>query len=148
MQIILLQDVKKLGEKGKVVNVAEGYARNYLIPKGLAVEASQSRMKDLEKQRQVQVDQRKKIEEQARTLGSQLDGLKMRIQKRVGDAGKLFGAINNKDIADVLLKKHGFTIDKKKILLKSPIKSLGEYPVAIKLHSAVQVQVILEVVAE
>jgi len=148
MQVILLEDVKKLGEKGKVVNVAEGYARNYLIPKGLAVEASKGRIKDLEKQKAIQAEKKKQIEEKARALGNRLDGLKLTIQTRVGDAGKLFGAIGNKDIADALKEKHGLNVDKKKIVVKSPIKALGEYPITIKLHPAVQVEINLEVVAE
>ncbi|MBF7081394.1 50S ribosomal protein L9 [Desulfallas sp. Bu1-1] len=148
MQVILLEDVKKLGRKGDVVKVAEGYARNFLIPKGLAVEATKGKMKDLEHQQKIMNEQKKKIEEQARVLGRQMDGLKVTIQTRVGDAGKLFGAINNKDIAEALQKNHGLSVDKKKIVLKNPIKSLGEYPVTIKLHPAVQVQITVEVVAE
>jgi large subunit ribosomal protein L9 len=148
MQVILLEDVKKLGRKGDVVKVAEGYARNFLIPKGLAVEATKGKMKDLEHQQKIMNEQKKKIEEQARVLGRQMDGLKVTIQTRVGDAGKLFGAINNKDIAEALQKNHGLSVDKKKIVLKNPIKSLGEYPVTIKLHPAVQVQITFVVVAD
>ncbi|WP_347491673.1 50S ribosomal protein L9 [Desulfoscipio sp. XC116] len=148
MQVILLEDVKKLGQKGQVIKVAEGYARNFLLPKGLAMEASKGKLKDLEKQNQVRAEQRKKIEEQARTLARQLEGLKLVMQTRVGDAGKLFGAINNKDIAEFLSNKHGLSVDKKKIVLKAPIKALGEYAVTIKLHPAVQVQINVEVVPE
>jgi len=148
MQVILLEDVKKLGQKGQVIKVAEGYARNFLIPKGLVMEASKGKLKDLEKQSQVQAAQRKKVEDQARALGQQLEGLKLVMQTRVGDAGKLFGAINNKDIAEILQNKHGFKVDKKKIILKSPIKALGEYTVTIKLHPAVQAQINVKVVSE
>ncbi|TYO96437.1 50S ribosomal protein L9 [Desulfallas thermosapovorans] len=148
MQVILLEDVKKLGQKGQVIKVAEGYARNFLIPKGLAVEASKGRLKDLEKQNEVKAAQRKKAEDEARALGQQMEGLKLVIPARVGDAGKLFGAINNKDIAEFLQHKHGFNVDKKKIILKTPIKALGEYGITIKLHPAVQVQINVEVVPE
>lgn len=88
------------------------------------------------------------MEEQARALGQQLEGLKLVMQTRVGDAGKLFGAINNKDIAEFLKNKYGLAVDKKKIILKSPIKALGEYAVTVKLHPAVQVQINVEVVPE
>lgn len=148
MQVILLEDVKKLGQKGQVIKVAEGYARNFLIPKGLAVEASKGKLKDLEKQNEVKAAQRKKAEDEARALGQQMEGLKLVIPTRVGDAGKLFGAINNKDIAEFLQNKHGFKVDKKKIILKAPIKALGEYGITIKLHPAVQVQINVEVVPE
>lgn len=148
MQVILLEDVKKLGRKGDVVKVAEGYARNFLIPKGLAVEATKGKMKDLEHQQRILDEQKKKIEEQALALERQMDGLKVTIQTRVGDAGKLFGAINNKDIAEALQKQHGLSVDKKRIALKNPIKALGEYPVTVKLHPVVQVQIVVEVVAE
>ncbi len=148
MQVILLEDVRKLGKKGDVVKVAEGYARNYLIPKGLAVEASKGKMKELEQQKKIQAEQRKKAEEQAKNMARKIDGTKLTLPARVGDAGKLFGAIGNKDIADALQEKHGLAVDKKKIILDAPIKALGEYNVTIKLHPAVQAQVIVEVVAE
>jgi len=148
MQVILLEDVKKLGDKGQVIKVAEGYARNYLIPKGLAVEASQGKLKDLDKQNQIQAAHRKQIEDEAKLLGQQLEGLKLIMQTKVGEAGKLFGAISNKDIAEMLQNKHGFMVDKKKVILKAPIKALGEYPVTIKLHPVVQVQIKVEVVSQ
>lgn len=148
MQVILLEDIKKLGLKGNVVNVAEGYARNYLIPKGLAMEASKGKIKDLEKQKDIAAAQRKKIEDEARALGKKLESIKVTLKTRVGDAGKLFGAISNKDISDALKEKHGLGVDKKKIILKNPIKALGKYPVTIKLHPKVQVQIEVEVVSE
>jgi len=148
MQVILLEDIKKLGEKGQVIKVAEGYGRNFLIPKGLAVEASQGKLKDLEKQNQIQAAHRKQMEDEAKLLGEQLEGLKLVMKAKVGEAGKLFGAINNKDIAECLQKKHSFMVDKKKIILKAPIKALGEYSVTIKLHPLVQAQINVEVVSE
>ncbi len=148
MQVILLEEVKKLGAKGQVIKVAEGYARNFLIPKGLAVEASQGKLKDLEKQSQIQAARRKQMEDEAKLLGQQLEGLKLVMQTKVGEAGKLFGAISNKDIAECLQNKHGFVVDKKKIILKAPIKALGEYSVTIKLHPLVQAQINVEVVSE
>lgn len=148
MQLILLADVKKLGKKGDVIKVAEGYARNFLIPKGLAVEATGGKLKNLEMQKQAISVQKKREEDKARELGSRIEGLKIIISTRVGEAGKLFGAIGNKDIAEALQKNHGLVVDKKKIILKNPIKALGEYPVVIKLHPAVQAQITVNVIAE
>lgn len=148
MQLILLDDVKKLGKKGDVINVAEGYARNFLIPRNLAVEATGGKLKNLEMQKRAVNDQKQKTENKARELGSKIEGLKIIISTRVGEAGKLFGAISNKDIAEALQNNHGLVVDKKKIILKNPIKALGEYPIVIKLHPAVQAQITLNVVAE
>ncbi|SFG90105.1 large subunit ribosomal protein L9 [Desulfotomaculum arcticum] len=148
MQLILLDDVKKLGKKGDVINVAEGYARNFLIPRGLAVEATGGKLKNLEMQKRAVNEQKKQAEDKARELGSKIEGLKIVISTRVGEAGKLFGAISNKDIADALQNNHGLVVDKKKIILKNPIKALGEYPVVLKLHPAVQAQITVNVVAE
>lgn len=147
MQVILLADVKKLGQKGEVVNVAEGYARNFLIPRGLATEATQRRMKDLDRQNQLQAQRKKKAEEEARELGRRMENIRVNMQARVG-AGKLFGAISNKDIAGAILKQHGLTVDKKKVLLDAPIKKLGEHDVKVKLHAKVQVNIVVEVTAE
>ncbi|WP_027364743.1 50S ribosomal protein L9 [Desulfotruncus alcoholivorax] len=148
MQVILLDDVKKLGKKGDIIKVAEGYARNFLIPRGLAVEATGGQLKNLEMQKRAMDEQKKKAEDKARELGAKIDGLKIIISTRVGEAGKLFGAISNKDIADTLQKNYGLEVDKKKIILKNTIKALGEYPVVIKLHPAVQAQITVNVVAE
>lgn len=147
MQVILLQDVKKLGSKGDVVNVAEGYARNFLFPRGLAAEATKGKMKELDRQKQLKAEQKKRAEEEARSLGARMAGIKVLMPAKVGDAGRLFGAISSKDIAEALQKQHGLAVDKKKILLDAPIKTLGEHGVSIKLHPAVQVDIVVEVAA-
>ena len=147
MQIILLEDVSKLGKKDQVLNVAEGYARNFLIPKGLAMEASQGKLKDLAKQKKIQSDQRQHQEAAARELAGRLEGLKLTIQTKAGEAGKLFGAVNNKDIADRLQKEQGIEIDKKKIILKTPIKTLGEHEITVKLFHSVQAQIKVEIIS-
>lgn len=148
MRVILLEDVKKLGQKGEVVNVAEGYARNFLIPRGLAAEATQGRMKELDRQKQLKAEQKKKAEEEARELGRRMDGMRVKMPARVGEAGKLFGAISSKDIAGAVKEQHGLAVDKKKVVLEAPIKTLGEHGVTVKLHPAVQVDIVVEVVAE
>jgi len=148
MRVILLDDVKKLGQKGDVVNVAEGHARNFLIPRGLAAEATQGKINELDRQNQIKANKKKKAEDDARLLGQRMDGLKVTMSAKVGDAGKLFGAISSKDITDAVKKQHGLSVDKKKVLLESPIKTLGAHDVAVKLHPLVQVNIIIEVVAE
>lgn len=148
MDVILSQDIKKLGKKGEVVSVAEGYARNYLLPQGMAMEASQGRIKELARQRDALANQKHKQEEKSRALGAKLAGVKISLPAKVGEAGKLFGAISNKDIAGALLTVHGLDVDKKKIILKEPIKALGEYVVTVKLHPAVMVELTVEVVTE
>lgn len=148
MKLILLEDVKKLGKKGDVVNVADGHARNFLIPKGFAVEASQGKMKELKRQKEQEAKMRKQEEQKARNLAEKLKDIKVTIPVKVGDAGKLFGAVNTKDIADFLNKQHNLKLDKKKIVLKEPIKTLGTYNVTVKLHPEVKIKLDVEVVGE
>ncbi|MFZ5597849.1 MAG: 50S ribosomal protein L9 [Bacillota bacterium] len=148
MKLILLQDVKGQGKKGDVIDAADGYARNFLLPKKLAVEASENKMKELSMQKAAQERKRNKEEEEARLTASRMEGMKVLIKTRAGEGGKLFGAVNNKDISDNLSQQHGINIDKKKIVLKEPIKTQGEFPVVIKLHPAVQAQITVIVQGE
>lgn len=148
MEVILNQDIKKLGKKGEVVSVAEGYARNYLLPRGMASEASKGRIKELARQKDALANQKQRQEEHARALGAKLASVRISLPAKVGEKGKLFGAISNKDIAGALQAMHGLDVDKKKIILKEPIKALGEYAVMVKLHPAVQVELTVEVVPE
>ncbi|MFZ5645035.1 MAG: 50S ribosomal protein L9 [Bacillota bacterium] len=141
MKVVLLVDVKGQGKKGDVINVAEGYARNFLIPRNLAVEASESKLKELSQQKAAQDRKKEKEEESARLLASRMEEIKLVIKTKVGEGGKLFGAVNNKDISEGLASQHGIEIDKKKIGLKEPIKAAGKYPVNIRLHPAVQVNI-------
>ncbi|MGB9803209.1 50S ribosomal protein L9 [Desulfofundulus sp.] len=141
MKVILLEDVKNLGSRGSVVNVSDGYARNFLIPRGLAVEATPGKMKELAQQKAVEARKRQEAEARARDLAARLDGLTVQIKARVGEGGRLFGAVSSKDIAEALEQQYRVTIDKKKILLKEPIRQLGEQTLVIKLHPSVQAQV-------
>ncbi|MCL6612567.1 MAG: 50S ribosomal protein L9 [Peptococcaceae bacterium] len=138
MKVVLLQDVKGQGKKGDIITVAEGYARNFLIPRNLAVEASEAALKEISRQKAAQDMKKKKEEEEARAAAARLDGTKVRIKTRVGEGGKLFGAVSSKDIAEGLARQHGIDLDKKKIVLKEPLKTLGEHLVTVKLHPSVQ----------
>ena len=145
MKVILLQDVRKLGKNGEVIEVAEGYARNYLLPRGMAVEATKGKLKELSEQKKADDRKKKQMEQQAKELAEQLNKVNVELTVKTGEGGRLFGAINNKDIADYLKEHHSINIDKKKIVLKAPIKNLGEYKVAVKLHPKVQAELTVKV---
>jgi large subunit ribosomal protein L9 len=137
MKVILTQDVKGTGKKGDIINVAEGYGRNYLIPRGLAVEATSANLKELARQKESLERKRENEKKKALELAQQLEGLVLTVEVKAGEGGRLFGSINTKDISEALLNKKGLAVDKRKIELKSPIKELGEHPVNIKLHPEV-----------
>lgn len=137
MKVILKEDVKALGKKGKVCEVSDGYARNFLIPRGLAVEATQGNVQDLA-HKQKQEEQRRQKEKQAAVdLAARIEALNVVLQVKVGDKGRLFGSVTNKEIAEVLEKEYQLKLDKRKIELKDPIKATGEFAVTIKLHPEV-----------
>jgi large subunit ribosomal protein L9 len=145
MKIILLQDVKGTGKKGEILNVAEGFARNYLLPRGLAIEATEKNLKELERQKALEAKKKAEELKNARELAEKLSKVSLTLAVKTGEGGRLFGSINTKDIGDALEKKHGLVVDRRKIELKGAIKSLGTYPVTIKLHpevaATIQVQV-------
>ena len=144
----LKADVKGTGKKGDVVNVADGYARNYLLPKGLALEASPGNLKDLVSKQEIQQKKKEQEYEEARRLAKKMEGIVLTLPVKAGEGGKLFGAISNRDIGDALEKETGLVIDKRKIELSGTIKNLGTYDVAIKLHPKVTAKVQVQLVAE
>ena len=136
MKLILLKDVDDLGKIGDIVSVKEGYARNYLIPKKLVLEATKANEKVVEKEK-IKVEQkRKESRKEAEELCENLEKLSLTIPVQVGEKDKLYGSVTSQDISD-LLKKEGFDIDKRKIELPNPIKALGIYSVKIKLDAEV-----------
>ena len=137
MKVILLEDVKGSGKKGQSINVAEGYARNFLFPRKLAIEATSTNMKELERQQQRKEDKKAEELALAKELGGKLRDLEITIPAKTGGGQKLFGAVTNKDIGDVLEKTYGITIDRRKIEIKSNIKTIGEHEVLIRLHAEV-----------
>lgn len=147
MEVILKQDIKKLGEKDDVVTVKPGYGRNYLIPQGFAELATSSAKKVLaENIRQAQFKQ-EKIKKDASELAAKLEGLKLTIGAKAGETGKIFGSVNSIQIADAL-KKQGFEVDRRRITFEEEPKVIGEYLANLNLHKEVKVQVPFEVVAE
>jgi large subunit ribosomal protein L9 len=147
MQIILQQDVEKLGTRGQVLEVKEGYARNYLLPRKLALEASPTNMKRLEKMRAVFAKHEATEKEAAEKLAEMLNGLSLTLSRKAGENDQLFGSVTSADIADAIAAQ-GYTVDKRKIQLVDPVKLVGEYQVPVKLHREVTASVKLTVQKE
>jgi large subunit ribosomal protein L9 len=147
MEVILRQHVDKLGERGELVKVANGYARNFLLPRKLALLATDANRKQIDRER-AKFDVHEAEEKQgAEALASQLSGVTLEITRRVGATEALYGSVTNADIADAL-KAKGFEIDRRKVQLDDPIKKLGEYEVPVRLHRDVSVPIKVTVLAE
>lgn len=148
MEIILLQDVAKLGNKHDIVTVKNGYARNYLIPKGIAIAATESAKKVIAENIKQQAHKEAKIKADAQELANKMEGLKLTIGAKTSSTGKIFGSVNTIQLAEALAAK-GFEIDRKNITLKEDqIKEVGTYTAEIKLHREVRVNIEFEVVSE
>jgi len=147
MQVILRDRIENLGEAGDVVDVKPGYGRNYLIPKGLAYEASAANVRRMEAERAAQGRKEAETLGEARTRASAIEGVSLTFNARAGQEGKLFGSITSGDIADKLAEQ-GITIDRRQIELDEPIKSLGVHSVPVRLHSQVRPEIKVWVIAE
>ena len=137
MKIILLEDVKSLGKKGEIVNVSDGYARNFVLPKHVGVEATEKNKNELKLQKQHEDKLAAERLAQAKELAVKLDGLTIEVTMKAGENGKVFGSVASKEIAEQAARQHGLSLDKKKIVLEEPIKSFGMHDVTIKLHPEV-----------
>jgi len=144
MEVILREDIETLGTRGQVVKVAAGYARNYLLPKRLAVPATEANKKIVEQERQAALRREAKEKSAAEELAKLLSAVTLTTIQKAGEQDVLFGSVTGKDIAD-LLEKAGYTIDRRKIILEAPIKALGEYKISIRLFKDVVAQVTLQV---
>jgi large subunit ribosomal protein L9 len=147
MQIILQEDVEKLGTRGQVVEVAAGYARNFLLPRKLALEASVGNMKRLEKMRATFAKKEASEKGDAQKLAELLAGVLLEFSRKAGESDQLFGSVTSADISDALAAK-GFTVDKRKITLAESIKVVGEYDIPVKLHREITASVKLTVKKE
>ncbi len=147
MEVILREDVEKLGHRGQVVKVAAGYARNFLLPKRLAVAATDSNKKIVEQERQAALRREAKESADAAELGKLVETVTITIAQKAGENDQLFGSVTSKDIAEAL-EKQNYQIDRRKIQLADPIKTLGEFKVPIRLHRDVTVDVTVNVVRE
>ncbi len=147
MEVILREDIDKLGNRGDMVKVAPGYARNFLIPKRLAVAATASNKKIVEQERQAHLRKEAKQQSEAQDLAKLLHGVSVTITQKAGENDQLFGSVTSKDVADALAAKN-FTIDRRKVQLEEPIKQLGEFKVPVRLHKDVTAEITVVVAKE
>jgi large subunit ribosomal protein L9 len=147
MDVILKEDVDKLGTRGDLVKVASGYARNFLLPKRLAVPATDSNKKIIEQERQAHLRKEAKLADDATDLAKMMSAVVITISQKAGENDQLFGSVTSKDIAEAL-EKQGYTIERRKIALDEPIKSLGEFKIPLRLHRDVSAEITLNVVKE
>ncbi|MBT9557521.1 MAG: 50S ribosomal protein L9 [Myxococcales bacterium] len=147
MTVILSEDVAHLGQVGDVVSVREGYGRNFLVPRGLAIPASSRNLKVLEHQKTVLAGKRQKLMKAATEVAKKLADTSVTLARKAGDEDKLFGSVTNRDVADALALL-GYKVDKRHVVIETPIKNLGVYTVDVKLHANVGAKVKVYVVAE
>lgn len=148
MKVVLLQDVKKIGKKGDVIEVADGYGRNVLIRKGLGVEGTKANLNTAAQRKESKVFKDKVAADEAVIMASQLKNVKVVIKVQSGEDGKVFGSVTGKDISEALEQQYKFKLEKKNIRLKSPIKTTGEYDVEVWVHQQITSTVHVSVVAE
>lgn len=145
MKVILLSDVKALGKKGDIVNVSDGYARNFIFPKKLGLEANAKNLNDLKLQKAHEEKVAEEIYEEAVAFGKQLEELTITVAIKAGEGGKTFGSVSTKEIGKALMDQHGIEIDKRKMLLPEPIKTMGTHIITIKLHQKVTANLTVKV---
>jgi len=137
MKVIVIKDTKNIGKKGEIKNVSDGYAKNFLIPNGIVMEATPANIRDLKRKKAADAEKRATDKASAEILKAKLAEIETVLQTKAGEGGKVFGSVTSKDISDALLAQHGIEIDKKKIVLENPIKQLGEYTITAKLYQEV-----------
>lgn len=146
MEVILLKDVPRLGRAGELRNVAPGYARNYLVPEGLATLVTKGALKQLELQSQAEARRNRQLEAEAREFAAQLEGVTLTLTAKTGEKDRLYGSITSGDIADALESEIGKSVDRRKIELEEPIRELGTYSVPFKLLSDLAPTIVVEVI--
>lgn len=137
MKIILLQDEKKLGKKGEIIEASEGYARNYILPKKIGVEATSKNLNDLKLQKANEDRKAQELLDAARALAAELETKQVVVKIKAGEGGRAFGSVSSKEIAAACLEQNGIDLDKKKIQLSESLKNFGSYEVSVKLHPKV-----------
>lgn len=148
MKVILNKEIKSLGARGAVVEVSDGYARNYLLPKGLAKEATAGNLKEIELVKHRQERQKEQELLKAKELAKLIEGKTVQISGKAGENGKLFGSITSKEIAEILESRYKVAVDKRKIELKEHIKALGVYPITVRIHPQVSANLNVQVLGE
>ena len=147
MKVILQQDVKKVGAKGDVVEVSDGYGRNYLLPRKLAVEASVANLNSAKVKAENKARKIQQEADEAKLLGAQLEKISVKVPVKIGKDGKLFGSVSSSDVAKALKTNHSLNVDKRKISLQNEVTGTGIYDAIIKLHPEVATKIKVEVVA-
>ena len=147
MKVILQKDVKNLGKKGEAVEVSEGYARNYLMPRGLVVMATDANLRTLKQEQDAKQNRKDREKREAEQLADTLGKMKVHVTDKAGDAGRIFGSVTSADIA-AALEKQGVKVDKRKIELKEPIKVLGEYKVDVRVYQEMSATLTVKVTGE
>ena len=148
MKVILQQDVKKVGRKGDIVEVSEGYGRNFLLPKKLAVEATAANLETAKQKANSAARKKQQATDEARLLAAQLEKVSVKVAVRIGEGGKLFGSVTGKDVADALAKEHGIDVDRRKIAIRGEVTGEGIYEAVVKVHPEIQSTIRVLVVAE
>jgi large subunit ribosomal protein L9 len=147
MEVILREDIEKLGTRGQLVKVASGYARNFLLPRRMAVPATDANKKIVEQERQAYLRKEAKLASEATDLGKMLAAVSITIRQKAGENDQLFGSVTSKDIAEAL-EKQGYSVERRKIALEEPIKTLGDFKVPLKLHREVTAEINVHVVKD
>ncbi|KPU42899.1 50S ribosomal protein L9 [Oxobacter pfennigii] len=148
MKVILTADIKGVGKKGEIINASDGYARNYLLPKGLAMEANEGNLQSLKEKKDSQKFRKDTELQEAKELAKKVNGLSVVFKVKTGENGRLFGSITNKDISEQIKKQYGFDIDKRKLVLEDTIKAAGIYNLDVKIYPEVTAKLKVEVVGE
>lgn len=146
MKMILLQDVKSVGKKGELVNVSEGYAKNFLMPKKYAVEATKANLNDYELKQKAEAKRKQEELEEAQAIAKALEDKVVMVKVKTGENGKLFGSVTNKEVAEAIVEQTQLKIDKKKVSIGDPIKMVGERTAVVKLHPKVTAEVKIKIV--
>ncbi|MDR3164502.1 MAG: 50S ribosomal protein L9 [Synergistaceae bacterium] len=147
MKVILLQDVSKVGVKGDLVEVSDGYGRNFLIKKGLAAEGTEGRVKEWEEKQKIRQNREAKLEKSAIEIKKKIGGKRVTVLVNTGEEGRLFGSVTTSQIAEVLKQQHGVEVDKHDIKLDETVKNVGVYPFKIKLYPGIETSLTVEVKA-
>jgi len=148
MKVILQQEVKKLGLKGDIIEVSEGYARNYLLLQKLAIPATATNVNNASQQKASEERKQQRILDEANLMAAQMSKVEVTITVKKGEGGKLFGSVTSKDIGEALFAQHKIELDKRKIDLKEAIKAVGTYPISIKLHPEISAQIQVHIIAK
>ena len=146
MKVILQQEVKKLGKKGEILEVSEGYARNFLLPQKLAIPATNLNVNNASQQKASEERKVQRAIDEANVMAAQMSKVEVTIPVKSGEGGKLFGSVTSKDIADALLSQHKVELDKRKIDVKDALKAVGTYPVSIKLHPEISAKIQVHII--